>query len=362
LNGGGGCEDCRRRSGLLAELGGVLDLRARDRWKLLELLAREDLELIELIGGRRKQELRDDYGRGALGQGTRGPGLIDARALCLHDPDFPRRLGAPGSPRLLYTDGDETLLRGADDQPCVAVVGTTRPSDYGVEMAHSLAYGLSHSGVVVVTVAADGIAAAARAGSERGGGGSVVLCGDGLGRGRAPRSLPSGRHGRASFCVAGELPPGSSGRRWGRLAAERTVVALSGLVLVVEAEHADEPFAIDLARATEGRLAAVPGRATAPPARGPLELLRAGASLVRSAEDVLELLGLPGATASHTGIESLPGRLSRVLDRVGSGLETPEQLLSSGQRDQTLLALAELELIGHVRRTRDGRYIATAPP
>ena len=136
--------------------------------------------------------------------------------------------------------------------------------------------------------------------------------------------------------------------------------SLSDLVLVVEAERADELFAIELARATEGRIAAVPGRATAPPARGPLELLRAGASLVRSADDVLELFGRPVAPSTTSAIEHLPRRLSQVLDRVGSGLESPEQLLPGGDRGEILLALTELELIGCVRRTRDGRYIATA--
>ena len=153
----------------------------------------------------------------------------------------------------------------------------------------------------------------------------MVLCGDGLGRGRSPYAGPQGQPGRpgsGSSCVAGELPPESSGRRWGRLAAERTVVSLSDLVLVVEAERADELFAVELARATEGRIAAVPGRATAPPARGPLELLRAGASLVRAADDVLELFGRPVAPSTTSAIEHLPRRLSQVLDRVGSDSDT----------------------------------------
>ncbi len=333
----------------------MLDLRARDRWKLVELLTREDLELIELLGGRRKQELRRAHERGALTAGR-----TDAPALCLHDPGFPRRLRTPGSPRLLYTDGDATLLSGDDDQPAVAVLGTSRPSDYGVEMAYSLAHALASTGVVVVTLAADGIAAAARAGAERAGRGPLLFSGHGLAGGAAATAPRPGGHARAGSCVAGELPPGSSGRRWGRLAAERTVAALSGLVLVVEAERIEELFAVELARATKGRIGAVPGRATARLARGPLELLRAGASLVRSADDVLELFGRPAAPSPPSGLERLPRRLSRVLDRVGSGLETPEQLLSRGDRGETLLALAELELIGCVRRTRDGRYVASA--
>ena len=163
-------------------------------------------------------------------------------------------------------------------------------------------------------------------------------------------------------CLAAELPPGIRGRRWGRLAAERTVADLSDLVLVVESESAHELFAVELARARRVRIAAVPGRATSPLSRGPLELLAGGAALVRCAEDVMALLGLAdGPHPPMTGGGGLPARLARLLDRVGSGQETLDQLLTDGTRpDAVLVALAELELMGLIRRTRDGRYVASA--
>jgi DNA processing protein len=344
------------RSSLLAELSAVLDLRARDRSHLIELLAREDQELIGLLGGRRREALGRAHRRGQLTSDC-----AQATAVCIHHRLFPRRLRAPSAPRLLYTDGDDVLLLEGEHGPAVALLGTRRPSDYGVEMAQALSYALTCSGVLVVTLHGDGIARAARAGAEQARRGAVLLSGNGLeatrtvdARGPAARALPGS-------CLAGELPPGCRGRRWGRLAAERTVVQLSDLVLVVEAESAHELLGVELAGATGVRIAAVPGRATAALARGPLELLAAGAALVRSADDVLELLGRPeSCTTQAAGGGGLPVRLARVLDRVGSGQETPEQLLSGADREQVLLALAQLELMGRVRRTPDGRYLATA--
>ena len=49
----------------------------------------------------------------------------------------------------------------------------------------------------------------------------------------------------------------------------------------------------------------------------------------------------------------------RLLDRIGSGQETPEQLLAGAHRGRILVELAELELMGRIRRTRDGRYLTT---
>ncbi len=334
----------------------MLDLRARDRPQLIGLLAREDAELIELLGGRRREELRRAHHDGRLASaGGR------ASAVCLHDRSYPRRLHVPGAPRLLYIEGDSGLLLGSDERPTVALIGTSRPSDYGVEMARSLAGTLAASGVLVVVPPGDGIARAAREGVERAGCGAVVLSGDGLHPTRSANLIAPAAPAPSRSCLAAELPPGVRGRRWGRLAAERTAVHLSDAVLVVESESACELPAVALARAGVARIAAVPGRATSPLSRGPLELLAGGAALVRSAQDVVALLGLPESPPRPaTDRLGLPTRLARLLDRVGSGQESLEQLLDGGRPERTLVELAELELMGRVRRTRDGRYLATA--
>ena len=335
----------------------MLDLRCRDRSRLLELLACEDLELIERLGGRRKDELRRTHGAGRLfADHARAP------AVCVHDGGFPRRLRCADGPRLLYTDGHSDLLLTGTDRPAVAVLGATRPSAHGAETARSLAHGLAREGVTVLTLLTDGIARSARQGLEPAGAGGVVLSAGGLEPERAGAPRAAAQRTRSGCCHAAELPPGCPGRRWGRLAAERTALRLSDVVLVVETEPGEELFCVELARAAGSPVGAVPNRATAPLARGPLQLLREGATLVRGAEDVLELLGRPSARAptGQARGRPMPARLARVLERVASGEETPEQLLSGADRSETLVALAQLELVGWLRRAGDGRYIATA--
>jgi len=155
-------------------------------------------------------------------------------------------------------------------------------------------------------------------------------------------------------------PHRTRGRRWGRLAAERTVVHLSDVVVVVECGSAEELFAIELARTSRARIAAVPGRATSPLSQGPLELLSEGAALVRSARDLATLLGIDCAAPQVIDTAGLSTPLVRLLDRVGSGHETLDQLLNGTPTEDVLVGLAELELMGLLRRTRDGRYVATA--
>jgi DNA processing protein len=324
---------------------------------MIELLAREDAELIGLLGGRRREALGRAHREGQLVRtGAR------ASAICVHDRLFPRRLRAPGAPRLLYTEGDDSLLQQGDRRPVVTVLGTQRPSEYGVEMAHALSHSLARSGVLVVTLKAEGIARTVRAGVEQAGRGAVILSGNGLELARAVVARPAATRAHRRSCLAGELPPGCSGRRWGRLAAERTAVALSDLVLVVEARASRELFGVELARTDGVPVAAVPGKVTSPLAQGPLELLTDGAALVRCAEDVLELVGYSESRPPRpVRGDELPLDLARVLERIGSGQETPEQLLAAGaDRNELMLALAQLELTGRIRRGPHGRYIATA--
>jgi DNA processing protein len=205
-------------------------------------------------------------------------------------------------------------------------------------------------------------------------GGSVAVIGDGLGvpcpvRRRAPyrRLLRAG-------CAVSELPWDCNGRRWGHLAGERIVVALADLLVVVEAD--ESPADLAAARIAERlgrRVAAVPGRVTSPLSRGTHALLLAGARLVRSAQDVLELLyaDVSGRAPGHVsptraaGIRATGGTdpcLQATLERVGAGYDTPDKLTRAGaDSEEVLLALSRLELMGLLVRGDGGRYLPRDP-
>jgi DNA processing protein len=163
----------------------------------------------------------------------------------------------------------------------------------------------------------------------------------------------------AEGCALAELPCGCVPRSWCHVARARIVAALARMVIVVEAgERPAELLHARLARAAGAIVAAVPGRVTAPAARGPHLLMREGALLVRDPQDALDALYGAGERHVEVGRSELGPRLRAVLEQVGAGHDTVSKLAARGADTQeTLLALAKLELYGAVVRGDGGRYV-----
>jgi DNA processing protein len=229
-------------------------------------------------------------------------------------------------------------------------------------VARSLARGLAGSGITVVAGLTDGIALAAHSGVLEAGGACLAVAGRGLEVVRPRRQRSLTERLCESGCAVSELPSDCDGRRWGPVAAERIVVRLAELTVVVEADDTARELAVaHLAGALGRRLAAVPGRVSSRASRGTNALLVDGAPPVRGPEDVLELLhvnraALPRLTRPpRAGLEP---RLAEVLERVGEGRDKPDQLAGVDEDiGDVLLALSELELMGLLARGDGGRYL-----
>src|ERR1039457_1541841 len=166
------CASCLRRSWLLAELSANLDYSGQDRVRLMELLALGDEELMQAIGGKRRVDLEACYAQ--LNAAEIRP-VAGVEAVCRHDRRYPRVLGGAGAPPMLNVVGGLEMLSELTAGPVVAIAGSRRASDYGVEMAKSLARGLAASGVTVTSGLADGISVAAHAGALEVRGGSLAV-------------------------------------------------------------------------------------------------------------------------------------------------------------------------------------------
>jgi DNA processing protein len=349
------CARCIRRSCLLGELSAVLDCNSRADGRLFALLALEDEELIEALGGRRRAELRRhyaDFREREPGEGN------DGSRICRHDARHPAGLRHPGAPHLLHVAGGVDRLYELTEQPVAAFLGATRASDYGLELARELGRGLAASGVTVAVSRRGGLARAALAGAVEVEGATLAVAGDGL----AVTLQDARRAARVerAGCTIAELPCGVRGRRWGGNAAERIVASLGDVVVVVEAEESPRALAV------------CPGRVTSRASSGAHVLLRDGAQLVRDARDVLDLLyGVgPGeslstvrdpANAGSAGSPQprLSAKLREVLAQVGAGVDTPGKLTAGSAHPAELLqSLGELESIGLLKRGDGGRYLA----
>ena len=354
---GGACDACRRRSGLLAELGGPLDYLARDRSRLYAVLALGEEQLVQAVGGRRKAELAQRL----LDPDADEPHEWGA-TVCSHHPRHAGRLrGASGAGALHLLGSTGTLAR-LIAAPVVAIVGSERASDYGVEMARSLARGLAVAGITVVGPLRDGIAAAAHAAVCEADGASVAVVDGGLNARRPARRQSLLERVAAHGCAVSELPPRAPARLWAAASAERIAVGVARLVIVVEATESQRDLAAARTAAELGRVvAAVPGRVTSPLSGGTNALLIEGAQLVRSAADALELLYPSGSGVGQPRVAPaappLPQRLRSILESVGAGWDTPERLAAHGvELADALMALSELELKGLLVRSDGGRY------
>ncbi len=355
------CLTCLRRAWLLETLSARLGYWAREPERLLQALALTDDELIQALAGRHKQELRERHERFERSQLQVPRGV---QRICRHDPLYPAPLrGTRDAPQMLHVAGGIERMHALVAQPTVAIVGTRRASDYGMEVAYGLARGMAASGVTVVSGLAEGIAAAAHQGALDAGARTVTVMAGGVDVANPASWRSLHRRITAEGCALAELPCGAVARGWCHIARARIVAALARIVIVVEArEHPAELLHARLAHARGSVIAAVPGRVSAPAARGPHELLRDGALLVRDTQDVLDALHGVGTHRAAVSRPRQGSRLQAVLDQVGSGNDTVAKLtapdtLAGAPAHDVLVALAELELGGAVARGDGGRYV-----
>jgi len=323
----------------------------------MELLALDDEPLLKAIAGRRRAELAARYEQFDHRKVPRDSAV---ECVCRHDRRYPRRLDGRWAPGMLNVLGGLARFDQLTSAAVVAIVGSRRATDYGMEMAKCIARGLAASGVTVASGLTDGVAVAAQAGALEVGGATTVVMGGGLDVACPARRRSLYERVTQRGCAVAELPCGSPARRWAQVASERTIAGLAELTVVVEADESPGELAgASIARALGRTVAAVPGRVTSRASCGTNALLIEGAHLVRGPDDALELLGCTDAPAAATGrAASLDPRLKGTLERVGAGEDTPDKLTrEDGDAAEVLLALSELELIGLLARGDGGRYV-----
>jgi DNA processing protein len=201
--------------------------------------------------------------------------------------------GAPGYPALLdripdpppelHVLGDPRALAA----PAVAIVGTRRPSAEGLQFAEVLARDLAARGIVVVSGLAYGIDAAAHRGALRSGR-TVAVLASGVDVISPAGHATLARDAAARGAVVSEFAPGTPARAWHFLRRNRVISGLALGTVVVEAGPRSGAL-ITARHATEQdrEVFAVPGSPLRETSAGPNALLRDGAALVRSWEDVL---------------------------------------------------------------------------
>ena len=194
----------------------------------------------------------------------------------------------PDPPPLLYVKGDPA---GSED-PAVAIVGTRKCTGYGRDMARELAQGLVRSGINVISGLAHGIDSAAHQGAMHAGGRTAAVLGSGLNviypaanRRLADEIVDTGG------ALMSEFPMDCEPEKWNFPRRNRIVSGLSRAVVVIEAPEKSGALITAACAMEQGRdVMAVPGNVKNRLNKGPHRLIRDGACLVESVDDILDAL------------------------------------------------------------------------
>lgn len=269
------------------------------------------------------------------------------------DAAYPPALGAIiDPPPVLWLRGSIAAL----ERPAVAIVGSRAASPYGLAVGERLAADLAARGVVIVSGLARGVDSAAHRGALAAAGSTVAVFGSGADvvypREHEGLAREIERHG----AILSELVPGTPPQKQFFPQRNRVISGLSRAVVVIEAGEKSGSLITARSALEQGReVLAVPGNVLTGRNRGAHGLLRDGAKIVESADDILEELGMPGQ-----GVGSPTPLLDPVLACFTPGESSDLDAIAdrSGLSTARLLPrLFELELRGLVRRAGGGRFV-----
>ena len=307
----------------------------------------------------------------------------DAGLITMNDTLYPARLGEIYDPPLvLFTRGE--LLEV--DEVSVAIVGTRRATPYGIRMAEKLGRELAARGITVVSGMATGIDSAAHRGALEAGGRTIAILGNGVDVVYPKHNAELMQAIIQQGCTLSQFPMGYEPHKGHFPQRNRIMSGMTLGTVVVQAPARSGALITANTAAEQGReVFAVPGEVGVNASEGPHALIREGAKLVETVEDILVELNLPAEVrvapsspepASPTGDQSQPQQTTPVAPAqtpAVKALSSPEQVvlsvlapngsfvdeIAAASRvsiSEALSALTILELKGLVRQFSGKRF------
>ena len=242
-------------------------------------------------------------------------------------------------------------------QPTVAIVGSRAASPYAKDVAHRLGHDLAARGLAVASGLARGVDSAAHAGCLAAGGRTIAVLGSGLDRIYPHEHVDLAASIREKGLLVSELGPGAAPMPEHFPLRNRIISGISLAVVVVEASEKSGSLITARCALEQGRdVMAVPGSVLSGRNSGSHRLLKDGAKVVESADDILDELGWPAAVAA-TGSAPKYLQSDSLLSVMEAGevYRLDELMELTGVTGTRLLPrLMELELAGLVTNTGDG--------
>jgi DNA processing protein len=289
------------------------------------------------------------------------------------DPAYPEKLrGILDPPTLLFCRGDLSLLAAI----MVAVVGTRKPTPYGMAVAEKLSGDLAGLGVGIISGMARGIDTAAHQGALRAGGKTVAVFGCGVDMVYPTENRKLYDEIAAKGLLVSEFPMGAPAFPQNFPIRNRIVSGMSSGVLVVEgAQYSGSAITARLAMDQGREVFAVPGNITSKLSWAPNLLIRQGAKLVMDAQDIVSELAPDERFRLQTIEKEHKGDLAQQLLPLGPNaplgramleillIEKPTHIdglldsLENYSSSEIIAALFELELLGLVKQLPGKQFV-----
>ena len=367
---------------LLSHYGSAAAVWSAPASEIRQLLGRYGKQAVAAWEGR---DMRADQAADAAIKWSQQDGC---RLLLLCEHEFPERLSEGITPPpMLFARGDITLLQ----KPAVAIVGSRHATPQALRIARDFAQALSEQGVCVVSGMAAGIDAAAHEGALMAGGSTVAFWGTGIDRIYPPANRNLAYRMAEQGLILSEFPLDTRPLAGNFPRRNRLIAALSQAVLVVEAALESGSLITARLAAEMGReVLAIPGSIDNPHAKGCHRLIKEGAKLVESLEDILQecpqllqksavssysiyrtssantdqaVLPEPSAPAECLS-ESEESQQNKLLTAMGYDPVHPDWLAEQLQLPAVDIykELLEHEMAGNVAAVAGGRYQRIKPP
>lgn len=275
----------------------------------------------------------------------------------LADPEYPRTLlQIPDPPALLYVRGRLDLL----NTRALAIVGSRNPTPQGAKNAERFAAALAEAGLTIASGLALGIDVAAHRGALTGSGNTVAFIGTGIDRLYPATNQQMALEIAARGAIVSEFPMGTPPAAANFPRRNRLISGFSCGTLVVEATIDSGSLITARLAAEQGReVFAVPGSIHSPQSRGCHRLIRQGAKLVETVQDVFDELNcFPLASDAPTRASANEPEISQLLLAMGFDPCNLDDLVSRSSltADIVSVMLLHLELDGQVANLAGGRY------
>ena len=268
------------------------------------------------------------------------------------------------APPVLFCRGE---IAG-EDEIAVAIVGTRHATTYGLKQAEHFGYSLARAGVTVISGLARGIDGAAHEGALNGGGRTIAVLGGGLNQIYPSEHKGLAKAVAADGAVISEYAPDAKPRGGMFPQRNRLIAALSQATLVVEApDRSGALITARLAGEQNREVLALPGPVTSRASRGCNQLIRDGATLVQTIDDVLESLGpMRQGVVTDDGREvrnaselSLNDIEKKVLNAIDQTSTPIDQVIAASElpAHRVIATISVLEMRRLVRRL-SGQYVS----